>query len=108
MSGARLAQLPWTVSVTLQFDYFISSLFAGYAVARRNGLYAERRLAIEVAPTVPSGHESRTYNSSFDTTSFIIGNHSNGHNHVNVEYYNGFIYILDGSRILKSTTPLEL
>ena len=57
--------------------------------------------------TAPSGHESRTYNKSFDTTSFTDSN-DDGHSHLNVEYYNGYIYILDNYRILKSTTPLEL
>jgi len=56
--------------------------------------------------TAPSGHESRTYNKSFDTTSFMSW--GGGNDEMGVAIYNGYIYILDGTRILKSTTPLEL
>jgi len=51
--------------VALQLDYYMSSQFAGVAVAMRRGLYAKAGIELEVLPTCPPGEEAKVVSEGY-------------------------------------------
>ena len=52
--------------VALQLDYYMSSQFAGVALATKSGLYAKAGIELKLLPTCPPGEEAKHVCAGFE------------------------------------------